>query len=104
MTIFNTLRHRKDHTIAEGVIHPESEDGKNGANVINDSSASDSDTLSLEAQNEKEVQAHPDQITRNADQGVQKAEAAALVWSKKTVLATYGWYAHHQTLTKATPS
>jgi antitoxin component of MazEF toxin-antitoxin module len=56
-----------------------------------DLSASDSDTLSLEAQNEKEIHAHPDEITENADLGVKKAEAAALVWSKKAVYATYAW-------------
>lgn len=53
--------------------------------------ASDSDTLSLEARNEKEIQAHPDQITADAEIGVQKAEATALVWSKKTVYAVYAW-------------
>ncbi|KAK0355332.1 Siderochrome iron transporter 2 [Friedmanniomyces endolithicus] len=56
-----------------------------------DSSASDSDTLSLEARNEKEVQLHPNEITRHADLGVKKAEAAALIWGKKTVWATYAW-------------
>jgi hypothetical protein len=56
-----------------------------------DCSASDSDSLSLDAQNEKEIQLHPDEITRNADLGIQKAEAAALVWSKKAVYLTYAW-------------
>ena len=55
------------------------------------SASSDSDTLSLEARNEKIVQANPDRITSDAQLGVQKAEAAALVWSKKTVYLTYGW-------------
>lgn len=54
-------------------------------------SDSDSSRLSLEAQDEKEIQAHPDQITANAALGVQKAEAAALVWPKWAVYATYGW-------------
>uniref|UniRef100_A0A093X970 Siderophore iron transporter mirB n=1 Tax=Talaromyces marneffei PM1 TaxID=1077442 RepID=A0A093X970_TALMA len=53
--------------------------------------ASDSDTLSLEARNEKEVQLNPDQITANAELGVQKAEAVTLVWSKRTVYAVYAW-------------
>jgi hypothetical protein len=52
----------------------------------------DSSRLSLEARNEKEVQQHPDAITQEAHLGVQKAEAAALVWSKKAVYATYAWY------------
>ena len=54
--------------------------------------SSDQSRLSLEAQNEKEIEAHPDQVTKDAQLGVQKAEAAALVWSKKAVYATYAWY------------
>jgi MFS family permease len=55
------------------------------------SSVSDSDTLSLEQQNEKEVQLHGNEVTKGAQLGVQKAEAAALVWPKAAVYATYGW-------------
>lgn len=51
----------------------------------------DSSRLSLEARNEKEIQQHPNQVTADAHLGVQKAEAAALVWSKKAVWATYAW-------------
>jgi hypothetical protein len=51
----------------------------------------DSDTLSLEARNEKEIQLNPDQVTKDAQMGVQKAEAVALVWPKSAVYATYGW-------------
>ncbi|GKZ20201.1 siderochrome iron transporter 2 [Aspergillus brasiliensis] len=54
-------------------------------------SSSDQSQLSLEAQNEKEIETHPDQVTQDAQLGVQKAEAAALVWSKKAVYATYAW-------------
>ena len=61
------------------------------AGVFADQATSDSDTLSLEARNEKEIELHPDQVTRGAELGVQKAEAAALVWSRKAVLATYAW-------------
>ena len=49
------------------------------------------DTLSLEAQNEKETKLHPDEVTRNADTGIQKAEAAALVWPMWAVYCTYAW-------------
>ena len=48
----------------------------------------DSDRLSLDERNEKEVQLHPDQITQNAQSGQQKAEAVALVWSKPALYAT----------------
>ncbi|KAK4949112.1 Siderochrome iron transporter 2 [Elasticomyces elasticus] len=86
MGFIQTIRMRKNAGVA---AHVGGFDEKNDAN--GDSSASDSDTLSLEARNEKEVQLHPDQVTQQADLGVQKAEAAALVWDKKTVWATYAW-------------
>ncbi|OAA40285.1 Major facilitator superfamily domain, general substrate transporter [Metarhizium rileyi] len=50
-----------------------------------------SDNLSLEEKNEREVQKHPQQVTANAELGVQKAEAAALVWTKKILYCTYAW-------------
>ncbi|KAF2207697.1 hypothetical protein CERZMDRAFT_115046 [Cercospora zeae-maydis SCOH1-5] len=52
---------------------------------------SDSDAISLEAQNEKEVRQHPDQVTVDAHKGIQKAEAAALVWTKPVLYATFAW-------------
>lgn len=59
--------------------------------VSGDNSNEDSDRLSLEARNEKEIMKHPDEVTSHAHLGVQKAEAVALVWSKKSVYATYAW-------------
>ncbi|TVY68737.1 Siderophore iron transporter mirB [Lachnellula suecica] len=55
------------------------------------SATPDSDNLSLEAKNEKECELHPDQVTANATLGQQKAEAAALVWSKPVLYSTYAW-------------
>lgn len=55
-------------------------------------SGSDSDTMSLEARNEKEVQENPDTVTATAQEGQKKAEAAALVWgSKKVAFMLYAW-------------
>ncbi|KAI3054129.1 hypothetical protein CBS147353_11466 [Aspergillus niger] len=59
----------------------------------------DSNRQSLEQKNEKEVQEHPDEVTGDARAGVQKAEATALVWTKKTLYSTYActnmiYYAH----------
>ncbi|KAM0421199.1 hypothetical protein ACHAPT_011091 [Fusarium lateritium] len=54
-------------------------------------SGTSSDSLSLDEKNEKEVIENGGHVTANAQIGVQKAEAAALVWSKKTVLITYAW-------------
>ncbi|KAI9374332.1 major facilitator superfamily domain-containing protein [Aspergillus egyptiacus] len=56
--------------------------------VVQDSDSSD---LDLSARNEKEVELHPDRVTEDAHLGVKKAEAAAMVWSKKAVYATYAW-------------
>lgn len=50
-----------------------------------------SDTLSLEGKNEREIIKHPNEITQDAQIGVQKAEATALVWSKTALYATYAW-------------
>lgn len=84
---FNAVRNRREAHLAEHIVHPDAE--------VNDSekadvSGTDSDGLSLEERNEKEVQLHPNQVTVGAHLGQQKAEAAALVWSKKALYATYG--------------
>jgi hypothetical protein len=93
MGILNLVRGRNDAHLAAAAASPgtaQPTESKTG-DAVKDFSASDSDTLSLEAQNEKEVQLHPDEITHNADLGIQKAEAAALVWSRKAVYLTYAW-------------
>jgi hypothetical protein len=40
---------------------------------------------------EREVIEHPDEVTKTAPLGLQKAEAAALVWPKWAMYATYAW-------------
>lgn len=37
----------------------------------------------------------PEVVSREAPIGVQKAEAAALVWSKNAIYGTYAWYEHY---------
>ncbi|KAK4089027.1 hypothetical protein Purlil1_6460 [Purpureocillium lilacinum] len=93
MRLLNVISNRKNAQTADAVAgFPERQPGgKDEAGVFADQATSDSDTLSLEARNEKEIELHPDQVTRGAELGVQKAEAAALVWSRKAVLATYAW-------------
>lgn len=44
----------------------------------------------LEWHDEKEIQENPDQVNTSVHIGVQKAEAAALVWDKKALYAIYG--------------
>lgn len=84
MGVLNSLRGRNDAHIA--AINHDTKD------VVDDSEGSNADTLSLEARNEKDVQANPDTITSNAQEGIQKAEAAALVWSKPALYGAYAWY------------
>lgn len=96
MGILDNLRHRQaslEHGAAPGNTAGLSGDDSKNKEVMADVelSASDSDNLSLEARNEKEVQQHPDEVTAGAQRGIQKAEAAALVWSKKTIFAVYAW-------------
>ncbi|KAF5024643.1 hypothetical protein F66182_3265 [Fusarium sp. NRRL 66182] len=55
------------------------------------SSGTSSDTLDLVDKNEKEVIENGNHVTADAQMGIQKAEAAALVWSKKSVYMTYAW-------------
>lgn len=55
-------------------------------------SAETLDASSLEWRDEKELQAHPDVVNDNAQAGLKKAEASALVWSKTTVYVIYAWW------------
>jgi hypothetical protein len=88
MGVLDMIRGRNDNSIAQP---GEQTDVKHESDANAYQSGSDSDNLSLEAIDEKEIQAHPNEITRNAQIGVQKAEATALVWSKPAVFATYAW-------------
>lgn len=92
MGVFNQIRGRKTETVtADAAVgsHGVVDDEKTPKDFAH--SDSDSDNLSLEARNEKEVQQHPDQVTAGAQEGVQKAEAAALVWTKPVLYATFAW-------------
>ncbi|KAF4339836.1 siderochrome-iron transporter [Fusarium beomiforme] len=55
------------------------------------SSGTSDDSLDLVDRNEQEVLANGTHVTADAQIGIQKAEAVALVWSKKTVYITYAW-------------
>lgn len=95
MGVFDQIRGRKtlNHT-AETLAQPGPlTDEKQATDQATSASASesDNDNLSLEAQNEKEIQRHPDQVTADAHKGIQKAEAAALVWTKPVLYATFAW-------------
>ena len=96
MGVFDVIRGRQDSQIVEDLaVTEDRQEPKNDSDLETPpASSEDSDEgrrLSREAANEKSIEKHPDEITRNAYAGVQKAEAAALVWSKKAVILTYAW-------------
>lgn len=104
MTVLDLIRGRNDsrhvHEIATAETEtnePKTEANKPkseieaGPDVAVDTSHDESDRNSLEARNEKEIMQHPNEVTSDAQLGVKKIEAAALVWSKKSVYATYVW-------------
>lgn len=51
----------------------------------------DSDTQSLEERNERTLLENPNNVTSEAQPGVQKAEATALVWTRTALYTTYSW-------------
>ncbi|CAK7275400.1 hypothetical protein SEPCBS57363_006659 [Sporothrix epigloea] len=51
----------------------------------------DKPDLDLIHRNEKEIAEHPDSVTENASEGIRKAEAAALLWSKPALYGIFGW-------------
>lgn len=87
--ILSLIRGRQDSRIVRDVAGPGLDE--KDTTDIGVTSGSDTDTLSIEARNDKEVREHPDQVTGTAQEGQQKVEAAALVWGKKTVWAIYAW-------------
>lgn len=96
MGVLDLVRGRNDsqhvQNIAIGNPDPNDSEPKGATDAPPAYDSSDNaERTSLEARNEKEIEEHPDEVTENAHLGVKKAEAAALVWSKKAVYATYAW-------------
>jgi hypothetical protein len=87
MGIINLTRGRKDNVIVED-LRPSQENEKIDINV--EQNTIDEGLNNLDRA-EKEIREHPDVVSANAADGVRKAEAVALVWSKKAVFATYAW-------------
>lgn len=86
MGVLDLVRGRNDTRTAHSIAQTGADEKETNVSVD-----ANSDTLSLEARNEKEILEHPDQVTQDAQIGQQKVEAAALVWSRSVVIATYGW-------------
>lgn len=103
MPVFDFIRGRNDslhvHDIStaetndpktEGDIPPTDTPAARG-DISGDNGNVESERDSLEARNEKEIMQHPNEVTSDAQMGLKKVEAAALVWSKKSVYTTYAW-------------
>ena len=75
MGVLDLVKGRNDGRNARGLANPEIKD-EPGVSV---DPARNSASASLEAQQEKEIEAHPDVVSNNAQEGLQKVEAAALV-------------------------
>lgn len=91
MGVLDLVRGRREPTVVRDVHGPGLDTLEKDDVDVGVQSGSDADTLSLEARNEKEVRDHPDDVTSSAQEGVQKIEAAALIWGQKTVYAIYAW-------------
>lgn len=91
MSNLANVRGRDDANIAKGTLG--FDDEKKYAGSISGDSTTDSDDLSVAERNDRELEKHPDQVTRKAQIGQQKAEAAALVWSRTALYCTYAWCA-----------
>lgn len=95
MGVFDAIEARRETSNAPDPAAAESNQPKHEESDVygdtTDTSNTTSERSSLEARNEKEIQQHPDQVTEDAQLGVKKAEAVALIWSKKTVYAIYAW-------------
>jgi hypothetical protein len=83
----------RDHSRAHAAanLHVHNEPSANGKETGGDMTDTDSSNLSLEERNEKEVIQNGTTVTADAQLGIKKAEAAALVWTRKTVYLTYAW-------------
>lgn len=91
MVVLDLARGHNETTEAMAAAHTEEPTGKNVTAGTTEGLEATSDSLSLVEENEKEIVEHPDEITKDAQIGVQKVEAAALVWSKTAVYAIYAW-------------
>jgi hypothetical protein len=88
MGVFDGIRRRDENSRIMNVFGS-SEEKNDG--VVGEVPAQ---TSSFEWQDEKEIQQRPDEINANASVGLQKAEAAALVYSKRSLIGIYAWWVY----------
>lgn len=91
MGVLDLVRGRNNTIVASGLEVTEHQDQQPRESEPKNPDSDSNDRSSLEARAEREIELHPDQVIEGADLGVQKAEAAALVWSKKALIGIYAW-------------
>lgn len=91
MGVLDMVRGR-NHSVAPDALAAEDHERKESSPETPEYPNEKHERSSLEARGEHEVELHPDEVTQGAETGVKKAEAAALVWSKKSLIAIYAWY------------
>lgn len=94
MGVLDLVRGRNNASMAPDLVATEDQEpNKSPPEKENpETPGSDSNNRSsLEERAEREIELHPNQVTEGVDSGVQKAEAAALVWSKKALICIYSW-------------
>lgn len=84
MGVFDSVRRRDENSRIVKVFGSYAEERDEVSEVP-------AQTSSMEWQDEKEIQQHPDEVNANASAGLQKAEAAAFVYSKKSLIGIYAW-------------
>lgn len=90
MGVLDSVRGRNNTSVTSDLVVTEDQQHTEKSPPQNPDS-DPNDRSSLEARAEREIELHPDQVTEGAELGVQKAEAAALVWSKKALIGIYAW-------------
>ncbi|KAJ5156379.1 siderochrome-iron transporter [Penicillium capsulatum] len=93
MGALDTIRGRFDHGRGSQPFVPPEFDAQHASKENPSTTPAEvpSDSSSLEMADEKEIQNNPNQINEQAQAGVQKAEAAALVYTKKVIIGIILW-------------
>ena len=87
MAVLDSIRRRDENNHIMKVFRSSAEENDQ-VHGINEAPP---ETNSLEWRDEKETQQRLDEVNVNASIGLQKAEAAAFIYSKKALIGIYAW-------------
>lgn len=82
---------KNDHTATATSNNNETGSDKNEGEAHHASTSDLSDEINGADYDEREANRDPTHVTEQVDLGQQKAEAAALVWSRPVAFVIYGW-------------